>query len=93
MVSASLGSSIECIGLTVVTTGHEGQGFIHDFSTWRGNPSVIILEDLMSPPAVVLGFSQSELVHSLVVLLSTYCTHLGHTFTHTVVSKELCNSM
>ena len=34
---------------------------------------------------VTLGFSQSELVHSLAVLLSNYCRYFGRTFTHTVV--------
>jgi len=34
---------------------------------------------------VVLGFSQSELIHSLSLLLAAYCTYFGHTFTHKVV--------
>ena len=36
---------------------------------------------------VILGFSQSELVHSLAVLLSNYCSYFGHTFTHAVVGS------
>ena len=35
--------------------------------------------------AVTLGYSQSELVHSLAVLLSNYCSYFGHTFTHAMV--------
>lgn len=31
---------------------------------------------------VELGFSQSELVHSLCNLLSVYCTYFGHSYTH-----------
>ena len=37
---------------------------------------------------VKLGFFQSELIHSLAVLLSNYCSYFGHTFTHNVVSNN-----
>ena len=40
------------------------------------------------PYAVLLGFFQSELIHSLAVLLSNYCSYFGHTFTHNVVSNN-----
>ena len=34
-----------------------------------------------------VGFSQPELIHSFCVLLTTYCTYFGHTFTHETVSN------
>lgn len=37
---------------------------------------------------VTLSFSHVDLIHSLSVLLSTYCTYLGDTFTHKVVSLQ-----
>ena len=40
-----------------------------------------------SLPIATVGFSQPELIHSLCMLLTTYCTHLGHTFTHKTVSN------
>ena len=40
---------------------------------------------------VTLNFSHVDLIHSLSVLLSTYCTYLGYTFTHKVVSATLCS--
>jgi len=41
--------------------------------------------------AATVGFSQPELIHSLCMLLTTYCTHLGHTFTHKTVSSSKQN--
>ena len=38
-------------------------------------------------PSVTLDLSEVDLVHSLAVLISTYCTYLGYTFTHKVVSQ------
>jgi hypothetical protein len=35
--------------------------------------------------AVTLDLSEVDLVHSLAVLISTYCTYLGYTFTHKVI--------
>ncbi len=34
---------------------------------------------------VALGFGEPELVHRLIILLSSYCIYLGHTYTHSVV--------
>lgn len=35
-----------------------------------------------------LGFSQPEVLHSISVLVSAYCSYFGHLFTHKVVRRE-----